>query len=357
MKPAPQPVVPVPAAPGKWLVDFTASAKLLYWLLPLLIAASILGTLIPQGEGPEWYMERFGTWAGLLRGLQIDDLYHSYWFVFLLAMLAVNITLCSWRRFGRMRVRKDVLVSHIGIIVILAGGMVSGVTGRRGSMPLFEGEARDLVEASRGAFRMPFAVLLEKFEVEYYGEGVHRLAVARRGEAWNDIVSIEPGKEAVLRGGEVKIAVKEFFPDFVMSETGPATRSQSPENPALRLEITDSKGTEQRWVFAKFGDFHAGSGSRYDLRYEIEPARIKQFRSDLGVVESGVVISRKSINVNNPLRWRGYTIYQSGWDPQNPRYSNLLVNRDPGTPLVYLGFILLPLGLCWSFIRGLGKQG
>jgi cytochrome c biogenesis protein ResB len=344
-----------PAAPGKPLLDFMASAKLLYWLLPLLMAGSILGTLVPQGESAEFYSQRFGTWAGLVRAFQVNDLYHSYWFVFLMGMLAVNITLCSWKRLALLLFRKDVFVSHIGIIVILAGGMVSGVAGRRGNMPLFEGQARDLVESGGGAFRMPFAVLLEKFEVEYYGAGLHHLTVTHRSEGWSETVSIEPGKETVLAGGKVKVALKDFFPDFVMSENGPATRSQSPENPAVRVEVTDSRGSSTRWAFAKFDDFHPGQDSRYDLHYALEPAKIKQFRSDLGVVENGVVVSRKSINVNNPLRWRGYTVYQSGWDPENPGYSSLLVNRDPGTVLVYLGFLLLPMGLCWSFVRSMNK--
>jgi cytochrome c biogenesis protein len=334
-----------------------ASAKLLYVLLPLLIAASILGTLIPQGEGAEWYAERFGSWAGLVKVFQADDLYHSFWFVFLMGLLAVNLTLCSWKRFALLKVRLDVLVSHLGIIVILAGGMVSGVAGRRGNMPLFQGEARDLVEASRGAFRMPFAVLLERFEVEYYGAPSHRLVVRRKGEDWSEVLPVEPGKETAVRSGSVRVRVREYYPDFVMGDEGPTTRSQSPENPALRVEIADDKGVEKQWAFAKFEGFHANKANRYELHYEMEPARIKQFRSDLGVVENGVVVSRKSINVNNPLRWRGYTVYQSGWDPENPRYSNLLVSRDPGTPLVYLGFLLLPLGLCWTFVRSMGKPG
>ncbi len=38
--------------------------------------------------------------------------------------------------------------------------------------------------------------------------------------------------------------------------------------------------------------------------------------------------------------------------PQNPNFSSFQITKDPGTPIVYAGFLLLPFGLFLSFYGG-----
>jgi cytochrome c biogenesis protein len=74
-------------------------------LLLLIAVASGLGTALPQGEGADFYRATYGTrpWLGLLDGaailrLQLDHVYSSGWFLALLAWLGLALILCSWRR-------------------------------------------------------------------------------------------------------------------------------------------------------------------------------------------------------------------------------------------------------------------
>ena len=84
-----------------WLSDLRVAIVLL-----LLIAlASAVGTGIPQGDPPASYVEAYGEtpWLGLLNGeqvlqLQLDHVYSSGWFLALLAWLGLALILCSWRR-------------------------------------------------------------------------------------------------------------------------------------------------------------------------------------------------------------------------------------------------------------------
>ncbi|QNI95391.1 cytochrome c biogenesis protein [Synechococcus sp. A15-127] len=84
-----------------WLSDLRVAIVLL-----LLIAlASAVGTGIPQGDPPASYLEAYGEspWLGLLNGeqvlqLQLDHVYSSGWFLALLAWLGLALILCSWRR-------------------------------------------------------------------------------------------------------------------------------------------------------------------------------------------------------------------------------------------------------------------
>ena len=80
--------------------SFFASVKLAIVLLILISVASILGTLIPQQEAAGPFISRLSPGvADVLRGLQLFNVYHSAWFMILMALLAANLVVCSLDRF------------------------------------------------------------------------------------------------------------------------------------------------------------------------------------------------------------------------------------------------------------------
>ena len=81
------------------LGDSLSSLKLTIALLIILAVASIFGTVIPQNASPEEYLRfyKFSTYK-ILKILGFLDMYHAGWFVFLLALLSLNLVVCSWRR-------------------------------------------------------------------------------------------------------------------------------------------------------------------------------------------------------------------------------------------------------------------
>jgi hypothetical protein len=79
---------------------------------------------------------------------------------------------------------------------------------------------------------------------------------------------------------------------------------------------------------------------------------IEQFISRVQVRENGKPLFEKLIMMNAPLKYKGYTLYQSGYDSEAgdaSRYSVLAVKRDPGVWFVYAGFGMLTLGLVIVF--------
>jgi cytochrome c biogenesis protein len=85
------------------LWDLLCSVRLSIFLLILLALASILGTLIKQNASPMEYAQQFGPGLyGFLNRLGLFDMYHSWWFRGILALLAINIISCSWTRFPRI---------------------------------------------------------------------------------------------------------------------------------------------------------------------------------------------------------------------------------------------------------------
>ena len=65
----------------------------------------------------------------------------------------------------------------------------------------------------------------------------------------------------------------------------------------------------------------------------------------MSVLENGEIKARKAVKVNDPLRYRGYTVYQASYDESTRRSSGFMVKKDPGVPVVYAGFLLLCLGM------------
>jgi cytochrome c biogenesis protein len=84
---------------GEAVWKFFASVKLSVFLLLALAATSIIGTVVPQNADPGLYIQRYGETAyALMYRLGIFDMYRSFWFQLLLALLLINIIICSLDR-------------------------------------------------------------------------------------------------------------------------------------------------------------------------------------------------------------------------------------------------------------------
>lgn len=92
-----------------------------------------------------------------------------------------------------------------------------------------------------------------------------------------------------------------------------------------------------------------------DFKIYLDDFSIKDFRSKVAVIESpsgdrqAQEILKETIEVNRPLRYKGYSFYQASYDQDNFKWTGLDVVRDPGVPFVWCGFILLNLGVILRF--------
>ena len=64
-------------------------------LLGLIAACSVIGTVIPQGREISWYAQTYKSYHGIMLLLKLNDVFHSWYFQSLLALLGLNLTLCS----------------------------------------------------------------------------------------------------------------------------------------------------------------------------------------------------------------------------------------------------------------------
>ena len=130
-----------------------SSVRLFLVLLGALILWSVIATIIPQGLDDGVYVRQYGAGgAAFLRILGFTDFFGSVHLAVLLALMEVNLILCTVPRLVR-RVRSDVRrrsdaddtrsrnrawwdrvqpyaadIIHLGLIVVLAGGVLLSVT-------------------------------------------------------------------------------------------------------------------------------------------------------------------------------------------------------------------------------------
>ncbi len=213
---------------------------------------------------------------------------------------------------------------------------------------------RYLQTSAIGAVPLGFHLRLDEFLIRYY-EGTGESLEVRLGDAGPArSIPVEVGQVVPLTpDGASKLEVLRRVLDFKMEENGQINSApdQPPDNPAIQVRLTGPAGETKRWVFAIHPEFegHAAGASDVHLRYVFSPPAVKSFESHVTVLdEKGAEVRNAVILVNSPLKVGRYTFYQESYD-EKTLATVLEVTRDPGVPLVFAGFILLPIGIALAF--------
>lgn len=378
-------------SPRNPILGLLGSLKFALPIIVIIALACIAGTVIPQGSQVGAYLQRHPDAHGVMHVLTVMGLtrvFYSWWFVALLFLLAASLLVCTHRRYqaigrstGALRARATgSFITHVSLLLVIAGGVMRVLWGQKGMIQFHEGETATQVVSPEGAFALPFAVKLTDFELEHYAttspapsEAAGQLLVqwpekqlAARLPATPGLSHplTEPGAPADAPPA-FKVAVLRYVPDFSMDGAGGevVSRSSQPNNPAIQVAVMSGGATNTRWVFARFPDFGAHGGepgaSPLRLRFEMaagamgrEGPPIKAFKSTVQVLENGAAVLTRTVAVNSPLSYRGYTFYQTNYDPEDLTWSALQVVKDPGIPVVYAGFVLMMVGLTVVFCVG-----
>jgi cytochrome c biogenesis protein len=85
--------------------NFFSSVKVGVWLIIITLVASALGTVLPQEmyipptlPPAEYYQEQYGWFGKLFYDLGFNNLYSSWWYLILIAMIGVSLVICSLDR-------------------------------------------------------------------------------------------------------------------------------------------------------------------------------------------------------------------------------------------------------------------
>lgn len=264
----------------KWF----ASVKLTVGLFILIAIFSAIGTFIQQNADPSLYLKIYGELGTrIIFFLKLNDIYSSAPFQFLLSLLIINLTVCSFERFFPLwktlkrvnllnepsRIKSSTFYSELTLeekynpVRLLEETLIE----RNYTVFINREEERITIGAEKGKFSR-FGPYITHFGVILIVIG----AIIGRGFGQRGYVEI-------LEGNTVN-----YF-----HETGTRRKIALPfkihcEN--FRIEFYDSK--------------------------EMMP---KDYFSKLVIIDGEEMVLRKTIEVNDPLEYKGYTFYQANYRP------------------------------------------
>jgi cytochrome c biogenesis protein len=276
---------------------FFSSTKLALFCFFSLAIASIIGTIIPQKEQTGFYIQKYGAkTAEVFRLLNIPDMYNSWWFLSLLSLFSINLIICSLDRFPT--VWKMVTMDNLATKVNRLEKMQPRHT---------FASAKPLSEA---------APLVEQTMTE---------------AGWKPDKADQEGgtllfsqKTPWVRLGVyiVHVSILVIFVGAIIGTLFGAKGS---------VMIRETTTTPYYYGF--------GSGERKPLGFDLRVDKFsltyydtgtpKEYRSDLTVVDNGQEVLKKSIVVNDPLQYKGFTFYQSSYEAYN-EYLVTIQNQNTG---------------------------
>jgi len=306
-------------------------------LIILLILASVYGAFLGAARAKEFF----------------NSLPSAYYWLSLALMLAAGIAV--FRRLARV---PALGLIHLGCILILGGSMWGSNGGHRlqkkilgidkipeGQMVIFEGASENRVALKNEALikELPFRIKLNDFRMEYYKpEYLH--VETHQGHSWK--IPVEINAEYSLGPDFGTVTIVRAFENFKMTIDGDErTVIDDPRpgyNPALEIQMKDPKGDiATEYVFERSGG-HVHPEDKFLLSYH---RTVRDYVSELQVIENGEVVAEKNIEVNHPLYFGGYHFYQHSYDDQAHQYTVLNVVSDTGLNLVYAGYLMLCAGV------------
>jgi hypothetical protein len=135
------------------LFRIAASLQLAIGLLSLFTLCLALATFIESAYGTRIARQLvYGTW----------------WFALLLGLLAVNVLCAALKKYPWKRHQTGFLITHLGLIVLVFGGLLSALGGTEGQMMLVDTEDRNIQRGFRIANRADMIQLSNEHRLEIF---------------------------------------------------------------------------------------------------------------------------------------------------------------------------------------------
>ena len=368
-------------APLRTFINWLAGPRLLFWLLPALMLLITVGTIAQKYVGlyiaEKTFFSSFiflaGGWLPLPGGY------------LLMGLFTLSLTLKFLLKSQWTRARAGINLAHMGVILLFAGGIISSLTAQDGAMTIAEGstsaQVHDyhqrelmLVDGTRLLAAVPYEQVQAGRTLDFAGYPLrlHILSTCRNCNITRRSDSNEPVSDD-LRGMARGMAISDTKPNpkdeanttgltfridglsgdaqeqngtYILFEDGPATKLTL-EGRTLELVL----GKQQRTL-----PFQVKLVDVVKVNYPGTDTA-KSYHSDV-IITDGAVSWPARIEMNGPLRYRGYTFYQSSFmQAQDQELTVLAVSKDAGQFLPYLGTLILAIGLLMHiYLRRVGEQ-
>lgn len=263
-------------------------------------------------------------------------LYSHPAFLCLLGALALNLVLCTVRRFRSISV--PVLILHLGVLVVV-GGAIARVFGYVATVNVYEGTTVDTVyrwdlkqDAPLGA-----ALTIKRINREYYPVPVQ--VGVLRGAVKDSLHTLKTGESFAVGPYRVTVDSLEF--------------------PAEVLKLSVFQEGRVVGTCDTAGASTLPAGFPYAFKFvAFQNPVLKRLWVDVSLSGNSAPLASGTAEVNAPFVWNGLYFYntQVDVDKVGMPFAGIQVVRDPGRPFVFAGFVIMGLGAILSCARRLRKE-
>ena len=256
-------------------------------------------------------------------------------FLSVLGALALNLILCTVRRFRSISV--PVLILHLGVVVV-CGGVIARASGFVATVNVYEGTMVDMVYRWDLDRDVPLGAELtvKRINREYYPIPV-KVGVLR-GEAKDSLHTLKTGDSFMLGPYRIRVDSLEFPTEV------------------LKFSVFDQGRPVGVCDTAGVSTLPASFPYSFKLVAFQNPV-LKRLWVDLALARNAAPVAEGVSEVNAPFVWEGLYFYntQVGVDKVGMPFAGIQVVRDPGRPCVFAGFAIMGLGAILSFARRFRK--
>ncbi len=269
-----------------------ASVRLTVVILLSLAVTSGIGTIIPQNKRPDEYLNAYGEFFyKILSVFDIFDMYHSWWFQFLLLMLVINVVVCSTKRFSALR--KIIFVKDPSFDVSKF---------RNFSNKEEFSDSRSLEDLKR----IYVPIISRRFGYKRIEETDNGFCIFAEKGRWTRIGVY------IVHFSVILLLIGALIGSFL----GFAGSANIPEGKTINKIRLYNTGKAQALDFGIRCD-------SFNVKF-YDSGAPSEYRSTLTILEQGKPVLTKDIIVNDPLRYKGINIFQSNYGKLSPE--NITLN-------------------------------
>lgn len=300
--------------PAKKFFSFFSSLKTAIPLLVITIVVTIGGSLFPQ-----------------------PDLFKTWWYLGLLGLNGVSLLFITILHIPMILERKGrnaligVVVTHLGILILIAGAIYGGMSGFRYEVKAIEGEMT-IVPG------LPFVIRLDKLVIEEF--------TTEDGTSMNSMIDFKKTQDShisLYRNGK-------HFTDFVARPGTPARVDGITILPLLRdigwyfeLVMIDPMDREKTIPVKPWAPPLVTIGSKSIMAHALMDTVPQQVQ--IFTIEDQKMIALGIVSEDQVLELDGYTVSLGSYK----RYTGLTIYNRPHAWVLVTGCLAMLFGLVWHF--------
>jgi hypothetical protein len=293
----------------------------------------------------------------LVRLLGLSHLNRSWEFTLISIYLLLILGLVVLRRLKDLRAFKNLafFFNHAGIWIVIAAASLGTGDLQRLTMPIEQGHFSNVAFNRDSSFVvLPFTIRLKKFYLQKYKPSLQIYDPRTRRIFNSPDVDYTIAKGKVFHYDGWTITIDSVIWNAVRTKDGFMPKDTISSETAALISAKSGYLTRTAWVST--GTYTLPSVSVYftpHLAISLSLPEEKKYMSIIDIIDRDTVLHNIKILVNHPVKYKGYQIYQSGFDLKHGAVISILeVVRDPWLPVVYLGLIMLTIGAFMLFWTG-----